>query len=272
MMKQCLKAITHRFEFMLAVLLEILLASAALWIAVDANPGIPRELAQPAYQSNLLFDNTLGQVILLVMMPLCVSLCCGDCLFMQMKNGVYQLSVVRAGRKKFCRAFVGASCLAGFGIAVLPFLLSMAYALLAFPLDSGAGYLHDIGYQATMLYGYDYTGHAWAMLADTPYWMEAAMIFLIGVTGALYGMVSCLLTPMFRKNRALSLLILPVGILAGTFCLQILGQNRFVLFHYFIASPGLHLELQDLWIVLGGLSLAVLGLGIRWKVRSDELS
>ena len=34
MMKLCLKAITHRLEFMLAVLLEILLAIAALLIAI----------------------------------------------------------------------------------------------------------------------------------------------------------------------------------------------------------------------------------------------
>ena len=273
MMKLCLKAITHRLEFMLAVLLEILLAIAALLIAIYGNNGAPAALSQPAYQSNLLFSNALGQVIVLVLMPLCISLCCGDCLFLQMQNGLYQLSIIRTGRRKYWCSFLAASALAGSAIAVLPFLLSIGFALLAFPLDSGAGYLHYVGYRSTMLYAYDYTGHAWTALADSPYLMIAAMILLLGVMGALYAVVGCLLTPLFRKNRILAMLVLPAGILVGTFGLQSFSLNRFVWFNYFVSSPELQLDLKDLGMSLGIFALvAIGGLGIRLKVCRDEIS
>lgn len=88
MVKQCLKAIIHRLEMMVVLLLAIVLALVGLLIAIYGNGGAPVDLSQPAYQGNLLFSNTLGQVINFILTPLCVSLCCADCLFMQMKNGL----------------------------------------------------------------------------------------------------------------------------------------------------------------------------------------
>lgn len=158
-------------------------------------------------------------------------------------------------------------------MAALPFLLSMLLALIAFPLDSGAGYLHYVGYPSTVLYNYRYAGHAWEALVNSPYLMEGAMVLVIGLLGALYAVAGCLLTPFFRRNRILSLLAFPTALLIISFCLQAFGIDRYVWFLYFIASPDITLNLKDLWISLGVFACVIAALGLlQRKVCADEIS
>lgn len=272
MIRLCLKTITHRFEFMLVVVFEVLLAVISVAITVINNGQMPLELSQPAYQCNLLFANTMGQVFLLALMPLCISLCCGDCLFMQMKNGIYHLCILRTNRRKYWYSYLIASAIVGFVIAMLPIALNILLCLLAFPYDSNAGYLHYIGYSATTFYSYDYSGHIWQSLANNPYRLNLLILSLIGFTGIAYGILGCIITTSCRHNRVLALAILPVSILILTFCFQSLGLNKYVLFSYFISSPDLHgLSLKDFFLCIGMLFILALVGDIRFEVNRDEI-
>lgn len=220
--KADLKRLWSRYEFVVVLFIGALFAVMGLLESNYENGffGTYNTLKAPHMASILGFNQSGG--ILHVLIPFLATFPCAWYYHSDQEHHLVPLLLSRMGRYPY---FVGralAVSLSSFVVVVFPYLINLILSLLAYPLPA-YGLLTDGVYDL-------YPDHFATMqkvlfpelFLNQPILHALLIIFLIGIYGALMGLLSYSITLYFRKNMATTMLLTTVLSFASVFLLNVL--------------------------------------------------
>lgn len=131
------KKVFNRKEFYIIVTLCILIGvSATLFQIGTSNNYMIGNIPMAAVMSMVNGEMILGSLYSWVIMPVFITVICGDSFCVEQNLGCHKLFIIKSSRKDYFISKAIAIIVISFFIAILPFIISELLSIMAFPIRS----------------------------------------------------------------------------------------------------------------------------------------
>lgn len=230
------KKVLCRYEFWAVILLSVLLSFIGLLQSTtgwDTRFFTPLHIWAPS-EASMLDKASIGTMLLFIM-PFLATLPCACLYFEECASRTVSVQLTRTTPGRYFGSKLIVTAVTAFGVSVLPYLLNLAFCLVAFPLGRPHYFTNDV-YNTYSTYAADRSLFP-ALLMNHPVLDTLAHIGLVGLFGLCMALLSYAITLFFQRHIVVALGATTILAMASLIIFQSLGWNRMVIQGYLLTVP-----------------------------------
>lgn len=264
------KQLFSRKEFYLCLTACLLISIIDFLLNMPSSSRFFYNELPSAFQNCMMFNSSIGQIIILFFIPCLASVSYADSYFCERHNGLLVAIRSRISARKYLFSKLFVVAISSLFFVTFPFLLNQLFSFIAYPLASNSNIFHRNAYDAYLLE--ELEGCLFPLLhMNQPFANNLMHMFNVGIWAINMGMLTFGISLYVQKNKTIVLLSTTIISLFFYVVFSILGLRSGIMYLYLFAAPEvggriiIHFYVANLFLLIMNLLLPI------FKMKSGVL-